>query len=75
LTTIWAAAARINRACRGTWREGDVDWPGQIAALHAESYPGMIAVEPPHLAPSVACTRAVLGRLDSLIKAAKAAGE
>jgi hypothetical protein len=35
----------------------------------------MIAVEPPHLAPEVASTRAVLGRLDSLIEAAKAAGE
>jgi hypothetical protein len=35
----------------------------------------MIAVEPPHLAPEVACTRAMLGRLDSLIEAAKAAGE
>jgi sugar phosphate isomerase/epimerase len=61
------------RYADGSWEllaEGDVDWRGQIAALHADSYPGVIAVEP-HLAPSVASTRAALDRLNSLIKAAK----
>jgi sugar phosphate isomerase/epimerase len=60
------------RYADGSWEllaEGDVDWRGQIAALHADGYSGTIAVEP-HLAPSVISTRAALGRLKSLIKAA-----
>jgi sugar phosphate isomerase/epimerase len=60
----------------GSWEllaEGDVDWWGQVAALHADNYSGPIAVEP-HLAPSVASTRAALDRLRSLIEAAKARG-
>jgi sugar phosphate isomerase/epimerase len=60
----------------GSWEllaEGDVDWRGQIAALAADFYSGMIAVEP-HLSPSVASTRAALARLSALIEAAKTVG-
>lgn len=58
----------------GTWEllaDGDVEWAGQIAALAADGYDGAIAVEP-HLSPSVASTRAALGRLRSLIEQAAA---
>ncbi len=58
----------------GSWEllaDGDVEWAGQIAALAADGYDGAIAVEP-HLSPSVASTRAALGRLRSLIEQAAA---
>ena len=46
--------------------EGDVDWPGQIAALRCDRYDGFIAIEP-HLQPRVAAVRAALERLRGLL--------
>lgn len=60
------------RFADGSWiliDRGDVDWPGQIAALAADGYDGAIAVEP-HLMPAVASTRRALERLRSLISQA-----
>ena len=53
----------------GRWEiaaDGQVDWAGQISALLRDGYSGPIAIEP-HLAPSVASTRAALARLRGLI--------
>ena len=47
---------------------GEIDWPGQIAALSSDGYEGFISVEP-HLRPGVASTRASLQRLRALIGA------
>jgi sugar phosphate isomerase/epimerase len=46
--------------------KGDVDWPGQIAALRCDRYDGFIAIEP-HLQPRVAAVRAALERLRGLL--------
>jgi sugar phosphate isomerase/epimerase len=46
--------------------EGEVAWAEQIAALRRDGYSGFISIEP-HLRPRVACVRASLERLRSLI--------
>ena len=47
--------------------EGEIDWAGQIRALHEDGYQGYISVEP-HLQPKVASARAVTARLKRLIQ-------
>lgn len=46
--------------------DGEVDWPGQIAALVRDRYAGCIAIEP-HLERPVAAVRHSLGKLRSII--------
>ncbi len=46
--------------------QGEIDWAGQIAALHRDGYEGFISVEP-HLRPRVATVRTSLERLRNLI--------
>lgn len=63
----------VIRHADGSWEiaaQGQVDWPGQIAALAADGYDGAIALEP-HLSPSVAATRSALERLSNLLDAQK----
>jgi sugar phosphate isomerase/epimerase len=47
--------------------EGDIDWAGQIRALHEDGYQGFVSVEP-HLQPKVAAARAVTARLKQLVQ-------
>lgn len=46
--------------------EGQIDWPGQVAALIENDYQGYIAVET-HMSPKVHAARAVLTRLQRII--------
>jgi sugar phosphate isomerase/epimerase len=46
--------------------EGQVDWGGQIRALAEDGYEGYISIET-HMRPKVACARAAVDRLRSLI--------
>ena len=48
--------------------EGDIDWEGQIRALHQDSYDGFISVET-HMSPKVQSAKAVLGKLKFYINA------
>jgi sugar phosphate isomerase/epimerase len=45
---------------------GEVDWPGQIAALRQNGYEGFVAIET-HLRPRIAAARSSLERLRDLI--------
>ena len=47
--------------------QGDIDWAGQIQALHEDDYQGFISVEP-HLQPKVAAARALTARLKQLVQ-------
>jgi sugar phosphate isomerase/epimerase len=47
--------------------QGDIDWAGQMRALHEDGYQGFISVEP-HLRPKVAAARALTARLKQLIQ-------
>lgn len=47
--------------------EGEIDWEGQIRALHENGYQGCISVEP-HMQPKVASARAMIARLKKLIE-------
>jgi sugar phosphate isomerase/epimerase len=47
--------------------EGEIDWAGQIRALHEDGYQGYISVEP-HLQPKIATARAATARLKRLIQ-------
>lgn len=58
---ILTAAGRYEYAI-----DGQIDWPGQIAALIENGYRGYIAVET-HMSPKVSAARAVLARLQSII--------
>jgi len=49
--------------------DGEIDWPGQIAALKSDGYNGFISVET-HLRPRVAAARESLVRLRELIAGA-----
>ncbi len=46
--------------------QGEIDWAGQIAALHRDGYDGFISIEP-HLRPRVAAVHTSLERLRELI--------
>src|SRR5206468_1230497 len=46
--------------------DGEVDWPGQIAALRQDGYEGFIAVET-HQRPRIAAARSSLERLRKLL--------
>ena len=59
-------AARDSEGRASFVAEGDVDWPGQIAALRRDGYDGCIAIEP-HLQPRVAAVRGALERLRGLL--------
>lgn len=50
--------------------DGDIDWAGQIAALHRDGYAGYISIES-HMQPKVSSARALLNRLKGLVEAAK----
>jgi sugar phosphate isomerase/epimerase len=47
--------------------QGDIDWAGQMRALHEEGYQGFISVEP-HLRPKIAAARALTARLKQLVQ-------
>jgi sugar phosphate isomerase/epimerase len=47
--------------------EGDIDWAGQIRALHEDHYQGFISVEP-HMQPKVSAARAATARLKKLVQ-------
>ena len=59
-------AARDSEGRASFVAEGDVDWPGQIAALRRDGYDGCIAIES-HLQPRVAAVRGALERLRGLL--------
>ena len=47
--------------------QGDIDWAGQVRALHEDGYQGFISVEP-HLQPKIAAARALTARLKQLVQ-------
>jgi sugar phosphate isomerase/epimerase len=47
--------------------QGDIDWAGQMRALHEEGYQGFISVEP-HLRPKIAAARALTALLKQLVQ-------
>ncbi len=47
--------------------QGDIDWAGQIRALHEADYQGFVSVEP-HLQPKVAAARTLTARLKQLVQ-------
>ena len=47
--------------------QGDIDWAGQIHALHEDGYQGFVSVEP-HLRPKIAAARVLTARLKQLVQ-------
>jgi sugar phosphate isomerase/epimerase len=67
----------VRRTVDGDYRyvvDGDIDWAGQVAALHRDGYAGYISIES-HMQPKVSSARALLNRLQRSIEATSNEGK